>query len=433
MEAIPYYLLKVSIGIAVFYATYHFLFQKNKQFVFNRIYLAGSSIAAFIIPLLTFHTTSYLSQAAVFVSGSHNTDILPTASKVATAEQSYSLAELVVYLYLFGLVFFLVRFIYGYFVAAKIRNSCTPEIIGGIHVWVSEERDLAFTFLDKIIIGKNLVNHPSLEMVLKHESVHSREQHFYDIILAELLLILQWFNPFARFHAQAIRNNLEFQADDLVTKESDKQAYQFTMLSMALNSIDSRLFTAINSSNLKKRIIMINSKNKNQFTALSRLALIPVFALLIACLSKQKPAQLSDSVSNGEHLTQMSTGLQENPSKPVNSIEEINKHFQKNLKYPTEARSAGLIGTVRIYARVNADGVIQDVMDVKPDEKYVEYDEVVIIGYVNSDSQKIKKTKSYRHELLLVEGNRVVESLPKLEIPELQGKLIQFNFKYDLR
>jgi hypothetical protein len=51
---------------------------------------------------------------------------------------------------------------------------------------------------------------------------------------------------------------------------------------------------------------------------------------------------------------------------------------------------------------------------------------------LNEEARKPRKTQSYRHQPLLEEGKRVVESLPKLEIPELQGKLIQFNFKFDL-
>jgi len=433
MEAILYYLLKVSIGTTVFYATYHFLFRKSKQFVFNRIYLAGSFIVAFIIPQITFTSSSFVSEATVYFSGKVESRLLPSETNVTAIEPIYGIAEIILCLYLFGLIFFLAKLIHGYLVAARIRKNCTAKNIGGINVWVSEENNLAFTFLNKIVIGKNLVNHPSLEMVLNHEAVHSRERHFYDIFLAELLSILQWFNPIARFHAQAIRNNLEFQADDLVTKESDKQEYQYTMLSMALNSIDSRLFTAINSSNLKKRIIMMNSKNKTQFATLSKLALIPVFALLIACLSTQKPVQISESDSSGEQLSELSAGLQGNSSEPVNSIEAINKHLQKNLKYPAEARFAGLIGTVRLYARVNPDGVIQEVLDRKPDEEYIEYDEVVIIGYMDEESENLRKTKSYRHEILLAEGKRTIESLPTLEIPEFQGQMIQFNFKYDLR
>ncbi|WP_158857726.1 M56 family metallopeptidase [Lunatibacter salilacus] len=433
MEQLPYYLIKVSIATAVFYGTYYWLFRTRKQFVFNRIYLAGSFLAAFIIPLITFSTTSQLSKATNFLTGDLDADVIVSATTGIELDSSIGITTILLCLYGCGVFFLLVELIYGYIAAVGIRKSCTEQFIGDMQVLVSEENNRAFTFLDKIIIGKNLLDNPSMEMVLNHEAVHSRERHFFDILLAELFLAFQWFNPFAWLHVEAIRNNLEFRADDVVIQASDKKKYQLTMLGMSLNSIDSTLYTALNSSNLKKRIVMMNSNNKNQFSLLTRLAIIPVFALLIACLSTQKPAQISDNVSNGEQLTQLSTGLQENPSQPVNSIEEISKHFQKNLKYPLEARSAHLIGTVRIYARVNPDGSIQEVLDVKPKEEFLEFDEVVIIAYLNEEGKKLRKTKSYRHESLLAEGRRVVEMLPKLEIPEFQGNLIQFNFKYDLR
>ncbi len=430
MEAILYYLLKVSIGTALFYATYHYLFRRIKQFVFNRIYLAGSFIAAFIIPLITFTKSNYVSQTTVYFSEPVKSGFLSTGFTGIGSGSVPELSGILVTIYLCGLVFCLARLGYGYLVAARISKSCKEACIGGMKVCIAEENDLAFTFLNKIIIGKNLLGNASLEMVLQHEGVHSRERHFYDIFLAESLLALQWFNPFASFHAQAIRNNLEFRADDRVIQVSDKQAYQWTMLSMALKNFDSPLCPAINSSNLKKRMIMMNTQNRNRFAGLSRLAILPVFALLLLSLSGKKTVAISDSGSGMEQLSQQG---QENPSDPINSIEGINKYLSKNLKYPHDARSAGLIGSVKLYARVSADGVIQEVLDVKPDEEYVAYDEVVIIGYMGERSENLKKTKSYRHQTLLAEGKRVVESLPKLEIARFQGKLVQFIFKFDLR
>ncbi|MEX0884061.1 MAG: hypothetical protein WDZ72_11365, partial [Cyclobacteriaceae bacterium] len=154
MEAILYYLLKVSIGTAVFYATYHFLFRKNKQFVFNRIYLSGSFIAAFIIPLITFQTTSYFSRATTYFPGNAVTVVLPTQANVASNASGMEVAGFLMTLYLFGLVFCLVKLIYGYTVAAGIRKNCREKNIGGMKVWVAEEDNLAFTFIDKVIIGK---------------------------------------------------------------------------------------------------------------------------------------------------------------------------------------------------------------------------------------------------------------------------------------
>ena len=429
MEQLLHYLIKVSIATAVFYVTYYFLFRTRKQFVFNRIYLAGSFLASFIIPMITFSTTSQLSEATTYLTGNLGSDVMIANTAATETVSSIGITTILLTLYVIGLIFSLVQLIYGYVVATRILKSCTKKSIGNMQVLVSEEHNRAFTFLDKIIIGKNLLNHPSFETVLGHEAVHSRECHFFDIILAELLLAFQWFNPFAWLHVKAIRNNLEFRADDVVIQSSDKKEYQLTMLAMSLNRVNSTLYTALNSSNLKKRIIMMNAKNKTKFAGLAKLAIIPVIALLLVSLSGKKTIIVSES----DELIPSLTKSGETQNDPIKSQEDINRHFQKNLKYPLEARSGNLIGTVRIYARVNPDGSIQEVLDKKPKEKFLEFDEIVIIAYLNEEGKKRRITKSYRHQPLLAEGRRVVESLPKLEIPELQGKLIQFNFKYDLR
>lgn len=433
MEAVFYYLLKVSIATAVFYGTYYFLLRNTKQFVFNRIYLAGSFLAAFFIPLITFQTTSRLSQATTYFSGNVSADVLLPPTTVTVTETYSSITTFLIGLYLCGVVYFLVKLIYGYTVAAAIRKSCTRKKVGDLEVLVSEQDNQAFTFLNKIIIGKNLLNHPALEMVLKHEAVHSHEQHFYDIILAELLLLLQWFNPFARFHAQAIRNNLEFRADEVVIQAADKKGYQMTMLGMALNSINSTLFTALNSSNLKKRIVMMNSKNRNQFAGIARFAIIPVVALLLVSLSGRETIILNDSGMGPDTIIQKVNGEQAAQNDPIKSEEDIYRFFSKSLKYPAEARKAGQIGSVGLFAIVNPDGTINEVSEVQPEGHFVEFDEVVIVGYTSGESEKPKLNKSAKHEILIQEGKRVISTFPKLEIPALQGKVVKFTFEFKIR
>jgi beta-lactamase regulating signal transducer with metallopeptidase domain len=433
MEPILYYLLKVSLGTTVFYATYFFLFRKSKGFVFNRFYLSGSFLAAFIIPLITFSTEVQLSEASTYFSESFGTRVGSAPSPATGTDNYATVAAMVFYLYVIGLLVCLGKLIVAYITAARIRRSCREERLAGMSVWIAEENNLAFTFLDKIIIGRNLLRNPSLELIVRHEAVHSHERHFYDIILAEVFSALQWFNPFARFHASAIRNNLEFRADDRVVQVSDKKVYQFTMLSMALNSIDSPLCTALNSSNLKKRMIMMNTKSKHKYTGLLRWAVIPVFTLLLVSLSGKKVVTISDKVEATESLGPPSPTLPQDASDPITATRSILRYFSENLKYPVEARKAGLIGTVRIYARVSDEGNITEVLDVRPKEAFVTFDEVVVIGYLGDDFKELTTRKSYRHQSLLAEGTRVVSSLPKLEIDSLQGKLVQFNFRFGLR
>ena len=60
METYLVYIGKAAIGAGAFYLAYLLLFQHQKHFGFNRIYLPVSLALSFIIPLITFTTTKYI-------------------------------------------------------------------------------------------------------------------------------------------------------------------------------------------------------------------------------------------------------------------------------------------------------------------------------------------------------------------------------------
>lgn len=61
--------------------------------------------------------------------------------------------------------------------------------------------------------------------------VHVRQHHTADMMLAELLLVLNWFNPFAWILRHAIRQNLEFIADrQVLTHGVDRRQYQYLLV-----------------------------------------------------------------------------------------------------------------------------------------------------------------------------------------------------------
>ena len=196
MEEILYYLLKVSIGIAVFYTTYHFLFRKSKQFVFNRLYLAGSFLASFFIPLVTFKRKIHLAETYSYFTA-EATGITESLTYSPEISSSMGINQYLLFAYLTGAVLFLSKLIYSFIIAARIRANSTAQQIAGIDINVSGYNIRAFTFFDRIIIGRNILRHPSLNMILMHEAVHSKEKHFLKFLAAELFFILQCFNPFA--------------------------------------------------------------------------------------------------------------------------------------------------------------------------------------------------------------------------------------------
>lgn len=433
MAYIFYYLLKVSVATTVFYLTYYFLFRRSKQYVFNRLYLIGSFIVSFIIPIITFKTERYVTETNTAL----HTNVTAFPESFAFALESGSSMSRYNYLliiYLLGVIFFISKLVYSCIVATRIKKSSQIEQINGLNIYVTEDDIRAFTFLDKIIIGKNILGHPSLIMILLHESVHSKEKHFYDILMAELLFSMQWFNPFAWLHKNAIRNNLEFRADDIVIRESDTEEYQLTMLSMVQNRVKPPLFTELNSSNLKKRITMMKSENTTRFSGIARFVVIPVFAILLLSLSRKETIIIQDH-TNAEHGlssldTMQSVAIVENSPGEIKSVNNLPRYIAEHIRYPQDAAEAGQTGTVELFARVGGDGMIAEVMEIQPEEDYVNIDEIFIVGY---KPENIVTIESSSHESLITEGRRVINSFPKLEIPELYGKTIKLQFRFTLQ
>jgi hypothetical protein len=430
MEHFLVYLLKVAVAIGVFYWTYHFLFKRSKDFVFNRFYLVGSLSFAFLIPHLTIKTTDYLSEAQVYIKdGLQDVDAHPSIAPLWIAD-ALNLPQILFALYGLGLIYHLAKLLHEYHIAAKIKRTTKEKLLHGIKVNVSPENIRAFTFFDQIVIGKNIIHYPSLEMILDHEAVHSREKHFYYILIAELLLMLQWFNPFARLQVQALRNNLEFRADEVVVRESDIQEYLMTMLAMVSNRVKPHLFTEFTSSNLKQRIIMMKSNQSHKYTRLARLALIPVLSLLLVSLSEKETVVVQDGLASDKVQELKSSKTYSLLQDELNSKDELIKYISKTIKYPLEARKLGHVGSVTLFATVSETGQIEEVLDQEPERPIIEIDEVVIVGYQNDE---ITPVNFRNREILAEECERVIKSFPKLNIPDLQGQALKFKFKFRIR
>ena len=114
----------------------------------------------------------------------------------------------------------------------------------------------------------------------------------------------------------------------------------------------------------------------------------------------------------------------------MKSREEILHYISSNIKYPQAARKNGHIGTVVLFARVNQNGTIKEVLELQPKEGFVEIEKIDIIGYTNARSEH---PVSYSLKSLKPEGRRVIESFPVLEIPKLNGLAMKFSFKFDIK
>ncbi|HXB33266.1 MAG TPA: M56 family metallopeptidase, partial [Puia sp.] len=130
------------------------------------------------------------------------------------------------------------------------------------------------------------------EDIILHEYVHIRQRHTVDILIAERICIVNWYNPFAWLIRYSIRQNLEFIADQQVLdKGVDRKGYQYHLLQV-MGEPRYRLANNFNFSSLKKRIVMMNKMRSAKLQLLKLLFLLPLAVVLLVAFRDRYPGLL---------------------------------------------------------------------------------------------------------------------------------------------
>lgn len=282
MEEIWIYLGKVAVGIMVFHAGFRYLFREWKNFRFNRIYLLGSMVIPFLLPLITF---TIVREAAPGFAYATNSSDVAGLTPITEPKTTFSFSSIMLIIYLSGMVFFLMRLLAGHLKAMTILKKSPKQQMDRITLYIYQEEIHPFAFFSKIVIPRSAFSLPAFPMILQHETVHVRERHWVDNLLSEIICAIQWFNPFAWLMKKAIKTNLEFQADEKAVTGFDAETYQMALVSMANKEGIGSFLTAINSSDLKTRIKMMNKKTGNKFAVARQLAVLPLLAILVMGLA----------------------------------------------------------------------------------------------------------------------------------------------------
>jgi hypothetical protein len=162
--------------------------------------------------------------------------------------------------------------------------------------------------------------------------------------------------------------------------------------------------------------------------------LMPVLCLYFLVLSGNEifPQDTKGLSTISDKEMQTLGQLPQDRHKPddLSTITSVQRFVSANISYPESAVKAGHKGKVILYARVNQQGIINEVLELEPGSDYVALDEVVIVRNAPPD---ISVTKSSRQEELVCEGRRVIMALPRLDIPEIYGGLLKFSFRFELQ
>ncbi len=266
-----HYLLQVNIYLVIFYGFYKLLLDRETYFVLNRIYLIASGVFSLAIPFLRFEwfNKQPVSQH-IYTSVDQLNTLVSQVTAAPDAPKAFNWGNVIVLIYLLGILFCLGRFIFQLIAVRKLLKT-----IGN---------GMAFSFLNKKVISNNL---PEAATVSLHEDIHVKQLHTLDVLFFEFLGILTWFNPIIYAYKNTIKNIHEYLADEAAAKfQGDKEAYSILLLSQAFgvrpNSLTNGFFTK---SLIKKRIFMLHKQRSKKVAILKYGLFVPLFALTLVLSS----------------------------------------------------------------------------------------------------------------------------------------------------
>jgi beta-lactamase regulating signal transducer with metallopeptidase domain len=322
------YLLKLSVSLSLVFVFYQFVLRRLTFYNWNRFYLVIYTLLSFFIPFI--NVTSVLERNEIkengfirFVPSLHtfNTGTAKQAlPQKITQINSWSAWDWVLFVFLIGIFVLLMRLIIQLLSFKKITGHAELISAGEIKLYQVDQSIIPFSFGRSIFINRDLHTEEELKEIIRHEIVHVAQKHSFDIIWSEVICIFNWYNPFAWLIRKAIRQNLEFIADNKVLQSGiDKKRYQYLLLKVIGNNHFS-IAPNFNFSSLKKRIAMMNKMKSAKLHLVKFLFVLPLMAvLLLAFRSNSDRKKLLTATEPGLTIHTAIPGRHSGDTLPLNN------------------------------------------------------------------------------------------------------------------
>ena len=291
------HLLPIAASVAVLWVVYRLLFRNSNRLLFNRFFLLTSMLLALAMPLLGLLSGAEMPQMATLkqnmfsgimlsevVVTPDGQPVLPEVTVTTNATPSrFSLWQVVGGIYLIGVGVMTLLFLFklGKLVALIIRSP-KRKMSGCTAVFTGRDQG-SFSFFRYAFFPNENVD-PD---IMRHEMSHISHHHSWDILFAEVMMILQWFNPFIYLYKKELQSLHEYQADrDVVATGVDKKNYMMLILQQCTAVDFSGMSNNFSLILTKKRIKMITRSEKAKGLWWRLLATLPVLAILMIANTK---------------------------------------------------------------------------------------------------------------------------------------------------
>ena len=358
------YFIQVIAGVTMAWLLYRLALRQKAAARYNRFFLIGGLLLPFVLPLIPLGAETVAMARPI---------LLPEINVVAPAMQPADEANTnwLLFIYLGGalsmLLYHLSGFVYFLFTIRKAQKTQLSK-----RVYLLEKAAMPFSFLGRIILPSGLPENEQ-ELIIAHEQYHIQRAHSIDVLVGALAQSALWFFPLMPFYLRDLRQEHEFEVDQLMLGSTPFHHYAETLLQFNLKPIHHRLFHSFSSPNLKQRIIMMTKNQKQNGWKL--ILFIPLMLSLVYLNACNKQVDEIEEVP-----ASMKMGEVDSPPLFLNCSEDAERqeaqqcfnqglmqHLIASITYPKEAFDAGAEGKVFVSITIDATGKVKSPEVLKTD------------------------------------------------------------------
>ena len=439
------YILKSSVCLVLFYLFFRLLLSKETFHRFNRMALLGVLFFSLLIPCIEVTTRHQVEVQQAVLSIEQlllMAELEATPANVGAVQETPTISwvQIVLLVYLAGILFLVCRNIYSLICLFRLVHSGKHEKLEkGVTLVVHNQEIAPFSWMKYIVISRKDLEENGREILI-HEMAHIHHRHSVDLLVADICIFFQWFNPGAWLLKQELQNIHEYEADETVINEGvNAKEYQLLLIKKAVGTRLYSMANSFNHSKLKKRITMMLKEKSNPWARLKYLYVLPLAAIAVTAFARPEISEKMEEIS----------------AVKVNDLAEIvqEKVLQDTVKVSKDEKKDALVVT-GVKSKEEEEIVIFEVVEQMPEypggmsalQKYLSEKIAgspmkgkaggrVMVGFTVAETGKIKDVRTLQSDeaSLNQEAERIVSEMPDWIPGKQRGRPVPVKYTVPIR
>ena len=439
------YILKSSVCLVLFYLFFRLLLSKETFHRFNRMALLGVLFFSLLIPCIEVTTRHQVEVQQAVLSIEQlllMAELEATPANVGAVQETPTISwvQIVLLVYWAGILFLACRNIYSLICLFRLIHSGKHEKLEkGVTLVVHNQEIAPFSWMKYIVISRKDLEENGREILI-HEMAHIHHRHSVDLLVADICIFFQWFNPGAWLLKQELQNVHEYEADETVINEGvNAKEYQLLLIKKAVGTRLYSMANSFNHSKLKKRITMMLKEKSNPWARLKYLYVLPLAAIAVTAFARPEISEKMEEIS----------------AVKVNDLAEIvqEKVLQDTVKVSKDEKKDDLVVS-GVKSKEEEEIVIFEVVEQMPEypggmsalQKYLSEKIAgspmkgkaggrVMVGFTVAETGKIKDVRVLQSDeaSLNQEAERIVSEMPDWIPGKQRGRPVPVKYTVPIR